>query len=94
MLVDVSWILVTITIVGFHSVFLRFILEFKLKQQIRKQFEKYLDPRQVAILVKNPEKLKLGGDRKEMSFLFMDIVGLHLYLNTIKTKMTQKVWLL
>ncbi len=75
MLVDVSWILVTITIVGFHSVFLRFILEFKLKQQIRKQFEKYLDPRQVAILVKNPEKLKLGGVRKEMSFLFMDIVG-------------------
>jgi len=75
MLVDVSWIIITFTIVGFHSVFLRFILEFKLKQQIRKQFEKYLDPRQVAILVKNPEKLKLGGDRKEMSFLFMDIVG-------------------
>jgi adenylate cyclase len=75
MLVDVSWIIVVLTIVGFHSVFNRFILEFKLKQQIRKQFEKYLDPRQVAILVKNPEKLKLGGDRKEMSFLFMDIVG-------------------
>ena len=75
MLVDVSWIIITFTIVGFHSVFLRFILEFKLKQQIRKQFEKYLDPRQVAILVKNPEKLKLGGVRKEMSFIFMDIVG-------------------
>jgi len=75
MLVDVSWIIFTITVVGFHSVFNRFILEFKLKQQIRKQFEKYLDPRQVAILVKNPEKLKLGGERKEMSFLFMDIVG-------------------
>ena len=75
MLVDVSWIIFTITVVGFHSVFNRFILEFKLKQQIRKQFEKYLDPRQVAILVKNPEKLKLGGERKDMSFLFMDIVG-------------------
>ena len=75
MLVDVSWILITITIVGFHSVFLRFILEFNLKQQIRKQFEKYLDPRQVAILVKNPEKLKLGGVRKEMSYIFIDIVG-------------------
>jgi adenylate cyclase len=74
-LADASWIIITLTIVGFHSVFNRFILEFKLKQQIRKQFEKYLDPRQVAILVKNPEKLKLGGDRKEMSFLFMDIVG-------------------
>jgi len=75
MLVDVSWIIITFTIVGFHSVFLRFILEFKLKQQIRKQFEKYLDPRQVAILVKNPEKLKLGGVRKEMSYIFIDIVG-------------------
>jgi len=75
MLVDPSWILITILFVGLHSIFNRFILEFRLKQQIRKQFEKYLDPRQVAILVKNPEKLKLGGDRKEMSFLFMDIVG-------------------
>ena len=75
MLIDVTWIIFTIIVVGFHSVFNRFILEFRLKQQIRKQFEKYLDPRQVAILVKHPEKLKLGGDRKEMSFLFMDIVG-------------------
>ena len=75
LLVDVTWIIITLTIITMHSVFNRFILEFRLKQQIRKQFEKYLDPRQVAILVKHPEKLKLGGDRKEMSFLFMDIVG-------------------
>ena len=80
MLVDVTWILLTFLVVAFHSTFLRFILEFKLKQQIRKQFEKYLDPRQVAILVKDPSKLKLGGERKEMSFLFMDIEGLHLIL--------------
>ena len=72
---DVSWIIIVITIVGMHSIFNRFILEFKLKQQIRKQFETYLDPRQVAELQKDPSKLKLGGDRKEMSFLFMDIVG-------------------
>ena len=74
-LFDITWILLTAFVVGFHSTFLRFILEFRLKQQIRKQFEKYLDPRQVAILVKDPSKLKLGGERKEMSFLFMDIVG-------------------
>jgi len=72
---DVSWIIIVITIVGMHSIFNRFILEFRLKQQIRKQFETYLDPRQVAELQKDPSKLKLGGDRKEMSFLFMDIVG-------------------
>ena len=74
-LIDVTWILFTLWITGFHATFLRFILEFRAKQQIRKQFEKYLDPRQVAILVKDPSKLKLGGERKEMSFLFMDIVG-------------------
>ena len=72
---DISWIIIVITIVGMHSIFNRFILEFKLKQQIRKQFETYLDPRQVAELQKDPSKLKLGGVRKEMSFLFMDIVG-------------------
>ena len=74
-LVDITWALLTFFIVGFHSTFNRFILEFKLKQQIKKQFEHYLDPRQVKALQKNPELLKLGGERKEMSYLFMDIIG-------------------
>ena len=74
-LIDVSWFIITIIIIGFHATFTRFILEFNLKQQIRKQFERYLDPRQVAILQKDPSKLKLGGEKREMSFLFMDIVG-------------------
>ena len=74
-LADVSWSIICLTIVGMHSIFNRFVLEFQLKQQIRKQFETYLDPRQVAILQKDPSKLKLGGDRREMSFLFMDIIG-------------------
>ena len=74
-LVDITWALLMFFIVGFHATFNRFILEFKLKQQIKKQFEHYLDPRQVAALQKNPDLLKLGGDRREMSFLFMDIIG-------------------
>jgi len=74
-LTDVSWAIICLTIVGMHSIFNRFVLEFQLKQQIRKQFETYLDPRQVALLQKDPSKLVLGGDRREMSFLFMDIIG-------------------
>tara|TARA_Y100001937_G_scaffold120105_1_gene176808 strand:- start:769 stop:1449 length:681 start_codon:yes stop_codon:yes gene_type:complete len=46
-----------------------------LRQQIKKQFETYLDPKQVAILQKNPDMLKLGGERKDMTFMFMDIIG-------------------
>ena len=63
-------IIFTIVFVGFHSVFNRFILEFRLKQQIRKQFETYLDPRQVAILQKDPSKLKLRW-RKKRDVLFI-----------------------
>ena len=74
-LVDVTWALLTFFIVGFHATFNRFILEFRQKQQIKKQFEHYLDPRQVKALQKNPELLKLGGERKDMSYLFMDIIG-------------------
>ena len=74
-LLDITMGMATVLLVGLVAVFGRFIIEFKAKQLIKKQFEHYLDPRQVAILQKNPEMLKLGGDRKEMSFLFSDIVG-------------------
>ena len=74
-LVDITWALLTFFIVGFHATFNRFILEFRQKQQIKKQFEHYLDPRQVKELQKNPDLLKLGGARKDMSYLFMDIIG-------------------
>ena len=74
-LTDWSWPIVTMFVSWSAAAFLRFMSEYKLRQQIKKQFETYLDPKQVAILQKDPSKLKLGGERKEMSFLFMDIVG-------------------
>ena len=57
------------------AAFNNFYKQFMLRQQIKKQFETYLDPRQVYLLQKNPELLQLGGKREEMTFLFMDIVG-------------------
>ena len=63
--------IITFTSAGFNN----FYKQFMLRQQIKKQFETYLDPRQVALLQKDPGLLKLGGERKQMSFLFMDIVG-------------------
>ena len=75
MLVDISWILITMTIVGMHAIFNRFVLEFRLKQQIRKQFEHYLAPSMVAQLQKNPGLLKLGGDTRRLTMLFSDLRG-------------------
>ena len=42
---------------------------------IKKQFEHYLDPRQVKQLQDNPELLKLGGEKRYATFLFTDVRG-------------------
>jgi adenylate cyclase len=72
---DASWIILVTTITGFHAVFNRFVKEFSLKQQIKKQFGTYLSPDMVAQLQKNPNLLKLGGDSRELSIMFTDVRG-------------------
>ena len=75
LLLDVTWTLICQFITGTTAFYLRFREQYKLRQQIKKQFQKYLSPEMIEELQKHPEKLKLGGDRKELSFLFADIVG-------------------
>ena len=75
LLVDWSYPVLTVFVAWAIAAFLRFMEEFKLRQQIKKQFEHYLAPEMVKRLQKNPDLLRLGGERREMSFLFMDIVG-------------------
>ena len=75
LLVDWSYPVLTVFVAWALAAFLRFMEEFKLRQQIKKQFEHYLAPEMVKRLQKDPSLLKLGGERREMSFLFMDIVG-------------------
>ena len=72
---DASWIILVTTITGFHAVFNRFVKEFSLKQQIKKQFEHYLAPAMVKKLQKDPSLLRLGGETRTMTFMFSDIRG-------------------
>jgi len=66
-------------IVGFlvfsHLIYNNFSRENRLKLQIKKQFEHYLAPAMVKKLQKNPSLLKLGGETRELTFLFSDIRG-------------------
>ena len=55
--------------------FNNFWVQFKLREQIKKQFEHYLAPAMVKKLQKNPELLQLGGETKTMTYLFSDIRG-------------------
>ena len=75
LLVDWSYPVLTVFVAWAIAAFLRFMEEYRLRQQIKKQFEHYLAPEMVKRLQKDPSLLKLGGERREMSFLFMDIVG-------------------
>ena len=74
-LLDLTYPII-VYILSFSSAsFNNFYIQFKLRQQIKGQFSTYLSPDMVNMLVKDPSLMKLGGDRKEMTFLFMDIVG-------------------
>ena len=74
-LIDFSWTFVSQFITAAIAFYLNFRKQFKLRQQIKKQFEHYLDPRQVKQLQKNPELLKLGGEKRICTFLFTDVRG-------------------
>jgi len=74
-LIDVTWALISQFITASVAFYLRFREQYKLRQQIKKQFEHYLDPRQVKELQKNPSLLKLGGEKRYATFLFTDVRG-------------------
>ncbi len=74
-LLDFSYTLVAEFITGAVSFYLNYQKQYKLRQQIKKQFEHYLDPRQVKRLQDNPDLLKLGGERRYCTFLFTDVRG-------------------
>ena len=72
---DWSYIAIVMTIVWAHLIYNNFARENRLKLQIKKQFEHYLEPKMVKKLQQNPNLLKLGGETKELTFLFSDIRG-------------------
>ena len=74
-LFDTFWSSISSMIVFGHASFNKYYVTYQLKEQIKKQFQKYLSPDMVEELQKDPSKLRLGGDKRVMTFLFMDICG-------------------
>jgi adenylate cyclase len=66
---------VIVTIVWGHLIYNNFARENRLKLQIKRQFEHYLAPAMVKKLQKDPSLLKLGGETRNMTFMFCDIRG-------------------
>lgn len=82
----------------------RYLTEEKEKKKIRGAFQYYLSPTVVEQMLRNPERLKLGGEKKELTVLFSDIRGftsfseqmtpenLVKFLNEYLSKMTEIVF--
>jgi len=104
-LLDGTLILGVGILVMLHAYGVKFISEFRQKQQIKKQFGTYLSPALVEKLQKNPDLLKLGGETRELSIMFTDVrgftsisehygenvQGLTKIMNRYMTAMTQKI---
>ena len=74
-LLDFSWTFISQIITSTVAYYINYQKQYKLRQEIKKQFEHYLDPRQVKQLQNNPDLLKLGGEKKNCTFLFTDVRG-------------------
>ena len=72
---DPSYLVFSCVAIFSHLIFNNFAREFRLKQQIKKQFGTYLSPALVEKLQKNPELLRLGGETRELSIMFTDVRG-------------------
>ncbi len=75
LLLDISGVIIIGFLYWSVVTFRAFIEQFFLRRQVKKQFGTYLSPDMVKMLQKDPSLLKLGGERKEMTFLFTDIMG-------------------
>ena len=53
----------------------KYFFEEKKAREIRSMFSSYVSPKIVEDLISNPEKAKLGGERKIVTILFSDIMG-------------------
>lgn len=74
-LFDATYPVLVSFVIFSQASFNNFWIQFKLREQIKKQFEHYIAPGLVKRLQKNPELLKLGGETKTMTYLFSDIRG-------------------
>ena len=75
MLIDVTWTLISQFITGSTAFYMRFREQYKARQLIKQQFGKYLDPRMVKKLQKNPELCQINGARVDCSIIFTDLRG-------------------
>jgi adenylate cyclase len=75
LLLDASYALFSSFAVYSLLSYLNYVREEQQRQQVRGAFSQYLSPLLVQELADHPERLKLGGETRDMSILFSDVRG-------------------
>jgi len=75
LLIDFTYPLMSTTAIYLTLIFFSFVREQAQRRQIRSAFGQYLSPALVEQLAQSPEKLKLGGEEREMTIMFSDVRG-------------------
>jgi len=83
-ILDIFYPLLTIVLVYGGIVLYRYSSETREKKFIRGAFAQYLSPAVIQNLVKDPSKLTLGGERKNLTAFFSDVAG----FSTISEKLS------
>lgn len=98
------FLLLELTLLFALLVSARFVLEEKDKEFVRSAFSRYLAPSVVNMVLESPEKLTVGGERRDLSVLFSDLRGftsmsegmdpkrLSQFLNEYLSEMTDQVF--
>ncbi len=74
-LLDATFTVVSTFLLYATLTYLNFSREETAKKQTRDAFSKYLSPDMVKVVAENPERLKLGGQKRDMTLLFCDVRG-------------------
>jgi len=69
-------------VVYFNLIMIRFVREERQKAQIKNVFQQYVSPSVVDTILKDPSRLKLGGEKRELTVFFSDIRSFTTYSET------------
>ncbi len=87
---DINWnfsfLYVELIAMLFFTLAVKYVLEERHKKFIRGAFAKYVAPAIVDSIIKDPSKLHVGGERRDLTILFSDIRG----FTTFSEKMDPK----
>ena len=75
LLFDFTFPMMTTFLIFLLITFFNYLREETQRRQIRSAFGQYLSPALVEQLAGSPEKLKLGGEEREMTIMFSDVRG-------------------